>query len=45
MDYMFNGCISLTSINLSSFKTPELYNMLSMFRDCQSLEYIDISKF
>ena len=45
MSYMFSGCSSLSSINLSNFKTVALRNMNHIFRGCSSLTYIDISSF
>lgn len=45
MSYMFNGCRSLESINLSKFKTGSDTTMRSMFRHCSSLKSIDVSGF
>ena len=42
---MFYGCISLKSINLSSFNTQNVNNMRSMFRGCSSLMSLDLSSF
>lgn len=36
MNNMFNGCCSLTSIDLSRFNTSNVTDMLWMFRDCKS---------
>ena len=34
MSYMFSGCSSLTSLNLSNFNTNNVNNMRSMFSHC-----------
>ena len=36
--YMFRGCSSLQSIDLSSFNTTNVKDMMGMFADCSSLE-------
>ena len=43
MSYMFYGCSSLTSLDLSSWDTSELVYMGYMFYCCSSLESIDFS--
>ena len=43
--YMFSGCSSLRSIDLSSFNTTNVNNMNHMFNHCSSLESIDLSSF
>ena len=43
--YMFRGCSSLKSIDLSSFKTNNINNMSCMFCYCSILESIDLSSF
>ena len=45
MSSMFEGCSSLTSIDLSSFDTRNLINMSSMIEGCSSLTIIDLSSF
>lgn len=45
MDYMFEGCKSLKSIDLSQFDTSNVTGMREMFEDCASLESIDVSSF
>lgn len=40
---MFQGCKSLTYIDLSNFKSHDVTNMVSMFRDCVSLKNINLS--
>ena len=42
---MFYGCYSLQSIDLSSFNTTNVNNMLGMFNQCSSLQSIDLSSF
>ena len=41
--YMFNDCFSLTSLNLSNFNSPSLYNSSGVFNNCKNLAYLDIS--
>ena len=41
----FKGCKSLTSIDLSTFKTTYVRNMDEMFFDCQNLTTLDLTKF
>ena len=43
--YMFGGCSSLKSIDLSLFDTSNINNMSYMFRECSSLKSIDLSSF
>ena len=43
--YMFRGCSSLLSINLSSFNTTNVKDMNRMFSGCSSLQSIDLSSF
>lgn len=45
MGYMFNGCHSLTSLDLRNFKTKYVKLMCSMFCDCSSLTSLDLSSF
>ena len=45
MQYMFSGCKSLTSLDVSGFNTSNVTNMLSMFYDCSSLTSLDLSSF
>ena len=42
---MFYNCGSLTSIDLSSFYTNKVNNMVNMFYNCYILAYVDISSF
>ena len=45
MNYMFSGCRSIESIDLSYFETPSLINLEEMFYDCKSVKSIDLSNF
>ena len=46
MAYMFQYCINLTELNLGeNFNTGNVMNMQSMFRECNVLPSIDLSKF
>ena len=45
MRSMFNGCSSLTSIDLSYFKTENVTSMRQMFLNCSILTSIDLSTF
>ena len=45
MDYMFYGCSSLESLDLSSFNTEAVKGMSNMFGECSSLSSLDISSF
>ena len=42
---MFYGCTSLTTLDLSTFRTANVYNMVSMFEGCSNLTSLDISNF
>jgi surface protein len=42
----FEGCLALKNIHFSfSFNTKDVKDMLRMFKNCQSLEYINLSSF
>ena len=43
--FMFGGCSSLTSLNLSNFNTNNVNNMSGMFSKCSSLTSLNISNF
>jgi surface protein len=45
MRWMFEGCSSLTSLNLSNFNTANVTDMTSMFGYCSSLTSLDLSNF
>ena len=42
---MFNGCASLTNINLSNFNTQKLNDMSLIFYGCKSLINVSLSDF
>ena len=44
MSYMFSGCSSLTSINLSNFEFKNVMTMTYLFEGCSSLVSIDFPK-
>ena len=43
--YMFSNCLSLESLDLSSFDTSNVTSMGGMFRECSSLSSLDLSSF
>ena len=43
MDNMFEGCTSLTSIDLWQFKTNKCTYFSHIFRGCSNLKYINIA--
>ena len=45
MNGMFNGCDSLTALDISSFDTAKVTNMTEMFEGCESLTDLDLSNF
>lgn len=45
MRYMFNGCGSLGSLDVSGFNTGKVTDMRSMFYGCGSLGSLDVSGF
>ena len=45
MECMFSKCSSLTTINLSSFKTDMVNNMEAMFCNCRSLKEVNLLSF
>ena len=45
MSYMFNGCSSLKSLNLSSFNTNNVKDMEYLLVCCSSLKLLDLSLF
>ena len=44
-DDMFNGCSSLTTLDLSSWNTSNVTNMSMMFKNCNKLTTLDVSNF
>ncbi len=45
MNWMFNNCSSLTTLDLSNFNTANVTDMNCMFSDCSSLTTLDLSNF
>ena len=45
MRYMFDGCGSLKSLDLTNFNTENVTDMYSMFAYCKSLESLDLTNF
>ena len=45
MNYMFDSCSSLQSLDLSNFDTSNVTDMSSMFSICSSLQSLDLSNF
>ena len=45
MAWMFDGCSSLTSLDLSNFDTSNAITMNAMFQNCSRLESLDLSNF
>ena len=45
MSWMFDNCLSLTTLDLSNFDTSNVTNMSYMFSKCQSLTSLDLSSF
>jgi surface protein len=45
LDYMFDGCTALTTVNTTDWDTSNVYNMEYMFRNCTSLTELDLSSF
>ena len=45
MNHMFNYCLKLIELDLSSFNTSKVTSTHAMFRDCANLEILDIRNF
>jgi surface protein len=45
LDYMFDGCTSLTTVNTTDWDTSNVTTMNSMFYSCVSLTQLDLSSF
>ncbi|MBQ0002195.1 MAG: BspA family leucine-rich repeat surface protein [Treponema sp.] len=45
MNYLFGGCSSLTTLNISNFDTSNVTDMSYMFSGCTKLKSIDLSNF
>lgn len=43
MSCLFNGCVSLTSVNLSGWNTSNVTNMSTMFNGCSSLTSVNLA--
>jgi len=44
MGYMFKGCKSLTTLDVSNWNTGNVTNMHYMFHSCTNLKTLDVSK-
>ena len=44
-EYLFYGCDDIIELNLSQFKTSQVYDMSAMFEGCSSLKSLDLSHF
>jgi surface protein len=45
MSYMFQGCVGLTELDLSSFDTSNVTTMQAMFQGCIGLTSVDVNSF
>ena len=45
MNYMFESCESLTSLDVSGFKTDKVTSMVGMFYGCSNLTSLDVCNF
>ena len=45
MDYMFNGCSALKSLDLTKFNTAKVTDMNNMFYGCSALTSLDLTNF
>ena len=45
MSSMFDGCSSLSTLDLSRFDTSQVTDMHAMFKNCKSLTTLDLSNF
>lgn len=45
MDYMFDNCRALSSVDFSQFNTKSLTDIKSMFFNCQKFKLLDLSSF
>ena len=45
MSGMFDGCVSLTTLDVSGFDTRNVKTMCEMFKGCRSLTTLDVSSF
>ncbi|MBP5339480.1 MAG: BspA family leucine-rich repeat surface protein [Prevotella sp.] len=44
MSYMFSGCSSLDTLNVSTFSTANVTNMVAMFSECSALKSLNLGK-
>ena len=45
MSFIFYECKSIKHLNISSFDTSSVTNIVSMFRSCESIESLNLSNF
>ena len=45
MNKMFENCVSIKELNLSSFNTEKVKDMSRMFYSCDNLAILDVSSF
>ena len=45
MSYMFDRCLSLTSLDVTHFNTANVTNMCNMFSSCSALTSLDVTHF
>ena len=45
MNWMFEGCPSLITVDMSNFDTSSVTTMMGLFNGCTSLESVDLSNF
>ena len=45
MEFMFDGCSALKSLNLSKFNTAKVTSMKNMFNNCSALKSLNLSGF
>ena len=42
--YMFDGCVNMTSVDISKFDTSKSWDFMALFSECRSLKSIDLSR-
>ena len=45
MNGVFQGCSKLSSVDISSFDTSNVYTMVDMFNGCAELNEVDLTNF
>ncbi len=45
MSKKFEGCNSLTTLDISKFNTKEVKDMNGMFKNCKKLLFLDVKNF